>query len=225
MFSQFVINILIGAICYFIFEKYNLQYNLENGLIAILSIVVMNKLVKKVEGFEDGEDMPLMESPEMEEPSMDEPLMEMPSMESPEMETQPMESPEQENSPSMTEDIVEEISMEEPSMESPQMEEPSMESPQMEEPSMESPQMEEPSMEEPSMESSVSEESQKPKESSEITPYTSEELKKLQSKYTIMPVESWIKNEISLMSKSQQEASKSCMCPTLSRASNDYLEF
>ena len=205
MFSQFVINILIGAICYFIFEKYNLQYNLENGLIAILSIVVMNKLVKKVEGFEDGEDMPLMESPEMEEPSMDEPLMEMPSMESPEMETQPMESPEQENSPSMTEDIVEEISMEEPSMESPQMEEPSME--------------------EPSMESSVSEESQKPKESSEITPYTSEELKKLQSKYTIMPVESWIKNEISLMSKSQQEASKSCMCPTLSRASNDYLEF
>ena len=38
-----------------------------------------------------------------------------------------------------------------------------------------------------------------------------------------MPVESWIKNEISLMQDSQK--TESCSCPTLSRGSNDYLEF
>ena len=171
MFSNFVINMLIAVICYLVFEKYNLKYNLENFLIVVLSYLAINKLLKKVEGFEDGE------SSEME------------SEEEPEM-----ESEEQEDSPSMTEDIIDEIS------------------------------------EEPQMESSVSEEPQIKEivlkdETSEITPYTSEEMKKLQSKYTIMPVESWIKNEINLMSKSQEEGNKSCSCPTLSRSSNDYLEF
>jgi chemotaxis protein histidine kinase CheA len=216
MFSNIFINILMGVICYFVFEKYNLKYNLENGLIVILSCLVLNKLLKRVEGFEDGE-----EEPQMEEPSMESPQMEEPSMESPQMEEPSMESPDQEDSPSMTEDVIEEISMEEPQSEEPQMEEPQSEEPQSEEPQMEEPQMEEPQMEEPQ----AKEPQAKEEEESEIKPYSSEELKKLQSKYTIMPVESWIKNEISLMNESQKEGNKSCACPTLSRASNDYLEF
>ena len=200
MFSNFVINMLIAVICYLVFEKYNLKYNLENFLIVVLSYLAINKLLKKVEGFEDGE------SSEMESE-------EEPEMESEEQEPE-MESEEQEDSPSMTEDIIDEIS-EEPQMESSVSEEPQMESSVSEEPQMESSVSEEPQIKEIVLKD----------ETSEITPYTSEEMKKLQSKYTIMPVESWIKNEINLMSKSQEEGNKSCSCPTLSRSSNDYLEF
>jgi len=196
---------LMAGLAYLLFEKYNIKYNLENCLLAVLSGLVLNSFFKRVEGFE-GEEEPAMEEPAMEEPAMEEPAMEEPSQ----------ESPDQENEPEMVEEIVEEISdepaQEEPSQESAQ-ESPAM--PAMEESAQESPAM--PAMEEPAQEEPAQEES-------EIKPYSSEELKKLQSKYTIMPVESWIKNEISLMKESQQK-NQACACPTLSRASNDYLEF
>jgi outer membrane biosynthesis protein TonB len=201
---------LMAGLAYLLFEKYNIKYNLENCLLAVLSGLVLNSFFKRVEGFE-GEEEPTMEEPAMEEPAMEEPAMEEPAMEEPAMEEPSQESPDQENEPEMVEEIVEEISDE------PAQEEPSQESPAMEEPAQESPAMEEPAQEEPTQEEPAQEES-------EIKPYSSEELKKLQSKYTIMPVESWIKNEISLMQKSQQK-NQSCACPTLSRASNDYLEF
>lgn len=40
-----------------------------------------------------------------------------------------------------------------------------------------------------------------------------EDLKKIQDKYIIMPVESWIKNDINLMKEKQ--LSESCSCPTV----------
>ena len=183
-----IINILIFALCYFIFEKYNFQYSLENGLIIILSYLVFNNLLKKTEGFEND--------------TTDEQLE--------------VETLNQEDSPTIVGDIIEEITISEEQSSEELQEEQSSEEPQ-EEP------QEEQSSEEPQEEQSSEE--YKPIEEIEIVPYSSDELQKLQKKYTIMPVETWIKNEISLMSKSQQEESKSCMCPTLSRESNDYLEF
>jgi len=192
-----IINILIFALCYFIFEKYNFQYSLENGLIIILSYLVFNNLLKKTEGFEND--------------TTDEQLE--------------VETLNQEDSPTIVGDIIEEITISEEQSSEELQEEQSSEEPQeepQEEQSSEEPQ-EEQSSEEPQEEQSSEE--YKPIEEIEIVPYSSDELQKLQKKYTIMPVETWIKNEISLMSKSQQEESKSCMCPTLSRESNDYLEF
>ena len=150
MISKFFMNILMAYMCYLIFEKYNIEYNLENCLLALLSCIVINSLLRKIgaEGFEDGE----------------------PSKE---------ESPDQEESPEISEEIIEEISEED--------------------------------------------ESQPEEQKDEIKPYSSERLQELQKKYTIMPVESWIKNEINLMKKSQEK--ESCACPTLSRGSNNYLEF
>ena len=40
-----------------------------------------------------------------------------------------------------------------------------------------------------------------------------EDLKKIQDKYIIMPVESWIKNDINLMNEKQ--TAESCSCPTV----------
>ena len=162
--KQYIRYSLMAALCYLIFDKYDIEYNLENCLIALLSFIVINKLLKKTEGFED----------ESEEKPKE-------------------ESPDQEESPEIVEEIIEEI-VEESEEES-----------------------EEEESEEPKQE-----ESEEPKQE-EIKPYDSEELQKLQKKYTIMPVESWIKNEISLMNDSQKTTS--CSCPTLSRGSNDYLEF
>ena len=183
---------LMAALCYFIFEKYNIKYNLENCLLASLSCIVINKLIKKtgIEGFEDGES-----------------------------EEQPQEeSPDQEESPEIADEIIEEISVEDES---------AQEEPAQEEPAQEEPAQEEQVQEEQVQEEQVQEEpKEEPKEEDkdEIKPYSSEELQKLQKKYTIMPVDSWIKNEISLMQESQKK-NQSCACPTLSRASNNYLEF
>jgi len=192
---------LMAALCYFIFEKYNIKYNLENCLLASLSCIVINKLIKKtgIEGFEDGES-----------------------------EEQPQEeSPDQEESPEIADEIIEEISVEDESaQEEPAQEEPAQEEPAQEEQVQEEQVQEEQVQEEQVQEEQVQEEpKEEPKEEDkdEIKPYSSEELQKLQKKYTIMPVESWIKNEINLMKKSQE--TKSCACPTLSRASNNYLEF
>jgi len=197
---------LMAAICYFMFEKYNIKYNLENCLLASLSCIVLNKLIKKtgIEGFEDGES---------EEQAQE-------------------ESPDQEESPEIVEEITEEISVEdesqseeEPVQEEPVQEEQAQE--EQEEQAQEEPVQEEPVQEEPVQEVQEEpvqeEEKSKEEDKDEIKPYSSEELQKLQKKYTIMPVESWIKNEINLMKKSQE--TKSCACPTLSRASNNYLEF
>ena len=181
-------NILMASMCYLIFEKYNIEYNIENCLLALLSCIVINSLLRKIgaEGFEDGE---------------------------PSEEESQEESPDQEESPEISEEIIEEISEED---ESKQEEEQQQE----EEPRQEEPQQEEPQQEEPQQK-----EEEKPKEEDkdEIKPYSSERLQELQKKYTIMPVESWIKNEINLMKKSQEK--ESCACPTLSRGSNNYLEF
>jgi len=190
---------LMAAICYFIFEKYNIKYNLENCLLASLSCMAINKLIKKVgiEGFEDGES-----------------------------EEQPQEeSPDQEESPEIVEEIIEEISEEDESQpeEQAQQEEQVQEEQVQEEPQQEEQAQEEPQQEEPQQEEQPQQEQAKEEEKDEIKPYSSEELQKLQAKYTIMPVESWIKNEINLMKKSQEK--ESCSCPTLSRVSNDYLEF
>ena len=178
--KQYIRYSLMAALCYLIFDKYDIEYNLENCLIALLSFIVINKLLKKTEGFED----------ESEEKPKE-------------------ESPDQEESPEIVEEIIEEI-VEESEEES---EEEESEEPKQEE-------SEEPKQEE--LEEPKQEESEEPKQE-EIKPYDSEELQKLQKKYTIMPVESWIKNEISLMNDSQKTTS--CSCPTLSRGSNDYLEF
>ena len=182
---------LMAILYYLIFDKYNIKYNLENCLLASLSFIIINKLLKKAEGFEDSE--------------LEEQLKE--------------ESPGQENSPEIVEEIIEEIVQGE---EPPQKEESKQEEPQQEE---ESKQEEEPQQEEPQQEEPQQEEPQQEEESKqeEIKPYSSEELQKLQKKYTIMPVESWIKNEISVMQDLQK--TESCSCPTLSRGSNDYLEF
>jgi outer membrane biosynthesis protein TonB len=190
---------LMVGLAYLIFEKYNIKYNLENCLLAALSCLVLNRFFKRIEGFEGEEESSYMDDEEYD----DESPMEEPSQEEP-----VQESPDQENEPEMVEEIVEEIS-DEPVQEEPAQEEPAVEPAQ------------EPAQEEPAQEPAQEEPAQ---EESEIKPYSSEELKELQSKYTIMPVESWIKNEISLMQKSQQK-NQSCACPTLSRASNDYLEF
>ncbi len=174
---------LMAALCYLIFDKYDIEYNLENCLLASLSFIVINKLLKKTEGFED----------ESEEQAKE-------------------DSPDQENSPEIAEEIIEEIVQES----EPESEEES--EPESEEES-------EPESEEEPKESKQEESKQEDAKikQEEIKPYDSEELQKLQKKYTIMPVESWIKNEISLMNDSQK--TESCSCPTLSRASNDYLEF
>ena len=181
---------LMACVSYFIFEKYNIKYNLENCFLAILSCLVLNRFFKKIEGFED-------EEHDEEQSEIDE--------------------QDQEEQPDIDEEIQDIIEIEEEptaeQVEEEQVEEPAQEEQAQEEPAQEEPAQEEPAEEEPAQE-----------EETEIKPYSSDELQKLQKKYTIMPVDSWIKNEISLMQESQKK-NQSCACPTLSRASNDYLEF
>jgi len=203
--QKYIRYCLMAILCYLIFKKYKIEYNLENCLISSLLCIVFNQLLfKNTEGFEDGppvsEEYPEQEEqlpeeyPEQEEqlpeeyPEQEEQLPE----EYPEQEEQlPEEYPDQEQSPEISEEIIEEIIEEDELNTLPE--------------------------EHPKQEEQIQE------EESEIKPYDSEELQKLQKKYTLMPVESWIKNEISLMQDSQK--TESCSCPTLSRGSNDYLEF
>lgn len=123
------------------------------------------------------------------------------------------------------ENDVEEVNMNEMEEESPMMDEPVMEeSPMMDEPIEEKPKTNaELSSEIPNqMEERVTIEAKEQQQEQiqeaenvlvEKEKEPKEDLKKIQDKYIIMPVESWIKNDINLMKEKQ--LSESCSCPTV----------
>ena len=88
--QKYIRYCLMAILCYLIFKKYKIEYNLENCLISSLLCIVFNQLLfKNTEGFEDGPPV---------------------SEEYPEQEEQlPEEYPDQEKSPEISEEIIEEI--------------------------------------------------------------------------------------------------------------------
>ena len=152
-------------------------------ILALIFYIGMSKLLKIQENFEGEEQIEEVNMAEMEE----EPAME--------------EESTMEEEPAMEEESTME---EEPAME----EKPKTNT----ELSAEIPnQMEEKPEEKVSEEIEKSEEEINQLTKKEAEP--KEDLKKIQDKYIIMPVESWIKNDINLMKEKQ--TAESCSCPTV----------